>query len=114
MLLCERSLQNRLMVGDAIAEQTNLVERSVSLLAQKRCRFVDEESTQVRSPEVGFVLRTEKTYPESEAEFGDESVRLEWLALGAKRLLGATDVVLMRMMQAETPRIIPTGAQCLG
>ncbi len=69
------------MMGDTVPEQTNLVQRGVGLFPQKGRRDVHEESSQVRAPEIGFVLRAEKTHPEPKAELGYEAVRLERLAL---------------------------------
>lgn len=102
------------MMGDAVPEQSNPVERGMSLLAYKRCRAVDEELPQVRTPEVGFVPWTEKANPEPEVEFGDNAVRFERSTLEANTLLGPIDVLLLRMAEAEARRIVPTGAECLG
>lgn len=100
MFFGHAQVQNGLMVGNPVPEQTKLVESPVSLLTQKRRRTVDEQFSQLRTPEMGFVLGAEKAYPKPEAELRDDAVRLERFTVEAEDLLGPIDMLLLRMTQA--------------
>jgi hypothetical protein len=64
-------------------------------------------------PEVGFVSPPEETHPESEAQLGDQTWRIEGFTLVLQGLLCTQHLIPLRVLQAHAWLVIPTRAELI-
>ena len=68
---------------------------------QERPRCVDKQLSEMWPPEVGFISPPEETYPESEAQLGDQTWRIEGFALVLQGLFCTQHLIPLRVLQAH-------------
>lgn len=108
MIFTKVAMQDRLVMGNTVAQTAHGVQGALNFLSFLPWRSVWKSMAQHGPPKRRLVFGAEDGYPETKTEFGYHAPRLNWFLILSQACSCFVDHLRKRIVQTRNPAIIPT------